>query len=284
MLRHKFRGDSNRLRLRFFPDWFAGRDAVSLFVYPYVAFLALFQAPPTGIPLAEDCSDLAPVVATLSPSAPAEVRSSVAGYAKTCYAVTVVVNGKPVRGYVLGDGLDAVAEFERQRAAVAASIADVAPAPAEAAAVAPVAKAPAVEKPHYPPFRDFSGIDMKGKAVSAHSLKGKVNLVVFWSPTNKASYADILAVVRLYGQFKGQGVDAVSVSLSGNTPALRDTVDDIHPGFRTVPNGLEIAARYNIDYDNLPRTYVLNENSEVIASGLHGKAIEDLVTKLVAAQ
>jgi len=253
-------------------------------VYPYIAFLALFQAPASqaGIPLVEDCSESAPVLATLSRSAPAEVRSSVAGYAKTCYAVTAEVNGKSVRGYVLGDGLDAVVEFERQRAAVAASIVDVAPAPVAAPAVAPVTKAPAVEKPHYPPFRDFSALDMKGKAASAHGLKGKVNLVVFWSPTNKASYVDLLAAVRLYGQFKQQGVDALSVSLSGNNSALRDTVDDIRPGFRTVPNGVEIAARYNIDYDNLPRTYVLNENSEVIASGLHGKALEDLVKKLVA--
>lgn len=255
-------------------------------MYPYIAFLALFlaPAPQAGIPLVEDCSESAPVLATLSRSAPAEVRSSVAGYSKTCYAVTAEVNGKSVKGYVLGDGLDAVADFERQRAAVAASIADVAPAPVAAPSVAPPveAKAPPVEKPHYPPFRDFSALDMKGKAVSAHSLKGKVNLVVFWSPTSKASFIDMLAVVRIYGQFKQQGVDALSVSLSGNNSALRDTVDDIRPGFRTVPNGVEIAARYNVDYDNLPRTYVLNENTEVIASGLHGKALEDLVKKLVA--
>jgi hypothetical protein len=222
------------------------------------------------------------VLATLGSSSPAEVRSSVAGYSKTCYAVTAVVDGKPVKGYVLGDGLAAIGEFERQRAVAAASIVDVAPAPVAAPAVAPAAKAPAVEKPHYPPFRDFSGLDMKGKAVSAHSLKGTVNLICFWSPTNKASFSDLLAVVRLYGQFKGQGVDALSVSLSGNTAALRDTVDDMRPGFRTVPNGLDIAARYNIDYDNLPRIYILNENSEVIASGLHGKAVEDLVKKLIA--
>lgn len=253
-------------------------------MYPYVAFLLLFQAPaqPEGIPLVEDCSESAPVLTTLSKNAPVEVRSSVAGYAKTCYAVTAVVNGKSVKGYVLGDGLSAIAEFERQMAAVAASMEDVAPAPAPAPAVAPAPKAPPVEKPHYPPFRDFTGIDTKGKAVSAHSLKGKVKLVVFWSPTSKASYGDLLAAVRLYGQFKGQGLDALSVSLSGNTSALRDTVEDIHPGFRTIPNGLDIATSYGIDYDNLPRTYILNENTEVIASGLHGKAIEDVVKKLLA--
>jgi hypothetical protein len=243
------------------------------------------QAPaqPAGIPLIDDCSDSATVLGTLAASAPVEVRLAIAGNAKTCYAVTAVVDGKSVKGYVLGNDLSAVVEFERQRAAdVAASLTPHEPAPVAAAPAA--APAVAVEKPHYPPFRDFSAIDMKGKAVSVHGLKGKVNLICFWSPTSKASFPDFLAAVRLYGQFKQQGLDALSVSLSGNTSALRDSVDDMRPGFRTVPNGIDIAARYNIDYNNLPRIYVLNENSEIIASGLHGKALEDLVTKLVAAK
>lgn len=273
--------------LRYFPDWSKGGQTVILSVYPYIAFLALLQAPvqPAGVPLTEDCSEFAPVLATLSASAQVEVRSSVAGFAKTCYAVTATVGGKPVKGYVLGNGLTAVSEYERERAAASAAMIVPPPppeaAPAAAAAPAPVAKAP-VEKPHYPPFANFSALDMTGKAVSVRGLKGKVNLVCFWSPTNKPSFADLLTVVRLHGQFKKQGVDALSVSLSGNDAALRDTVEDMHLGFRTVPNGLDLAARYNIDYSNLPRIYVLNENWEVVTSTLHGRAVEDLVKKLVA--
>ena len=248
---------------------------------PYVLFLAMLQASSqrAAVPLTEDCSESSAVAATISPDARVEVRSSLAGYDKPCYAVTATVGGKPIRGYAHGNQLDAVVEFERQRAAAAAaSMAPVAP---STPATPPAASIP-VEKPHYPPFGDFSALDMKGKGVSVHSLKGKVNLVCFWSPASKASFADLLAAVRLYGQFKQQGVDALSVSLSGNSPALRDTLDDIHPGFRNIPNGSDIAARYNISYDNLPKTYVLNENFEVIASGLHGKAVEDLVKKLLA--
>jgi hypothetical protein len=253
-------------------------------VYPYVALLALFQAPApqAGVPLLDDCSDFAPVLATLSKNSPAEVRSSVAGYAKTCYAVTAEVSGKQVQGYVLGNGLEAVAEFERQRAAVAASIADVAPAPVAAPAVAPEAKAPAVEKPHYPPFRDFSALDMKGRAVSAHSLKGKVNLVVFWSPGKADASRELLLVNRLYAQYRKEGVDALAVNVSGDSPQLRDTLEDYQLGFRSVPSGFDIAARYGIDFQTLPRTFVLNESFEVIASGLHGKALEDLVKSLTA--
>jgi len=220
-------------------------------------------------------------VATISADAKVEVRSSLAGYDKPCYAVTATVGGKAIRAYAHGNQLDAVVEFERQRAAAAAASMAAVALSAPATPSAPAASVP-VEKPHYPPFGDFSGLDMKGKGVSVHGLKGKVNLVCFWSPTSKPSFVDMLAVVRLYSQFKQQGVDALSVSLAGNLPALRDTLDDIHPEFRNIPNGFDIAARLHIDYDNLPKTYVLNDKFEVIASGLHGKAVEDLVKKLLA--
>jgi AhpC/TSA family len=224
------------------------------------------------------------VLATLAAGATVEVRSSIAGNAQACYAVTAVVDGKTIRGYVLGNGLNAVADFERQRAANATATltpaAPVEPVPAAAVAAPPVV----VEKVRYPPFANFSALDMKGRAVSVRGLKGKVNIICFWSPENKPSFPDLLAVVRLYGQFHKQGVDALGVNLSGDSPELRDTVGDIHLPFGNVPNGRDIAARYSVDFSNLPRTYVLNENFEVIASGLHGKGLEDLVKKLVAQQ
>ncbi len=134
-------------------------------MYPYIAFLALLQAPaqPAGVPLTEDCSDSAPVLANLSASAQVEVRSSVAGYAKTCYAVTAVVGGKPVKGYVLGSGLPAIAEFERERAAVtAASI--VPPLPEScAAAIAPVTVEGSGGKTSLSSVREFFGGRFEGK-------------------------------------------------------------------------------------------------------------------------
>lgn len=252
-------------------------------MYPYIAFLTLLQAPtqPGGVPLTEDCSEYAVVIANLAPNAQVEVRSSVAGYTKTCYAVTAMVDGKPVKGYVQGNGLTAVAEYERDRAAVAAAQIDVPPAPDPApTAAAPVAKAP-VEKTHYPPFANFSALDMKGRPVSVHGMKGKVNLVCFWSPTNKPSFVELLAVARLQGQFKQQGVEALFVSLSGDLAVTRDMIDDL-PTIRVVPRGRDIAARYNIDFDGIPRTYVLNDEFGIVASGLHGKNLEDLVKKLTA--
>jgi hypothetical protein len=268
-------------------DWRKGSYTVLLFVYPYIAFFVLLQAPAkqAGIPLTDDCSESASILAYLPAGAPVEVRSAIAGYAAPCYAVTAVVGGQSTRGYVQGKGLDAVREFERQREAAdaAALKAAVAPAP-EAASAAPKAPPAPVAKPHYPPFQDFSATDMKRRPVSVHSLKGKVILVCFWSPNHQNASRELLLVNRLYSQFRKQGLDALAVNASGDSPQLRDTLEDYQLGFRNVPSGFEIASRHNIDYETLPRTYVLNENYEVVASGLHGKALEDLVKKLIAEQ
>lgn len=248
-------------------------------VYPYLLFIAFLPAPTQepGILLREDCSDFATVITTLEHSAPAEVLSSVAGNEKTCYSVRVVTDGKSVKGYVQGNELTAVVEFERQRMVAAAAMVNVAPVAAEATALAVPA-----EKPHYPPFGDFSGLDMKRRPVSVHGLKGKVNLVCFWTLRHSQAARELLTVNSLYGQFAKQGVDALAVSLSGDRALLADAIDEFNLRFPNLPNGSNIAARYNIDWDTLPRTYVLNENFEVVASGLHGKALEDLVKKLIA--
>ncbi len=229
------------------------------------------------MPLRDECSASAKILTQLEVGAPALVRFSMAGDEKTCYSITTIVDGKPVNGYVEGNDLAAVAEFERQRALAVRTNVSPAPPPSE-----PGTLASAEEAPHYPPFKDFSERDMTGNSVNVHSLKGKINLVCFWSPSNSASSRELLVVSRLYGQFKAKGVDVLAISLSGDRTQLKDTLDDFHLGFRNVPNGYDLAPRYNIAYSALPVTYVLNENFEVIASGLHNKALEELVKKLMA--
>lgn len=249
-------------------------------MYPYlVLFLLQVPAPqgvpsPKEVPFLEDCSDSAGVLAKLASNTPVEVRFSMAAGAQTCYAITATVDGKPLRGYVKGNELAAIAEFERQKATFAASVVSAAP--------AVPAAAPPAETPRYPPFPDFLAKDMKGNPVSAHSLKGKVNLVCFWSPDSAVASRELFVVRGLYTQFKGRGLDALAVSLASNRAQLEDTVDDYKLGFRNVPSGHAVAAMYNFGYDALPRTYVLNERFEVIASGLHGAALESLVKKLMA--
>jgi hypothetical protein len=62
-----------------------------------------------------ECGTAAETLSEVPKDAPLKVHFSIAGN-QTCYAVSGEVNGKPVRGYVSGRGLDAVEGFERERA------------------------------------------------------------------------------------------------------------------------------------------------------------------------
>ncbi len=278
-------------------------------MYPYFAYLALLQAisgkavsgdaapQPAGVALLDDCSESASVLAHLPTNAAVDVRSSVIGYAMPCYSLTASVDGKQMKGFVLGSGLDAVAEFEHKKAVYLASIVTVPPPPPQAqapnAAMTPAtppattpgptgaSSTPAPEKTHYPVFPDFSATDMRGRAVSSRSLHGKVNLICFWTPSGSRATQELLAINQLNARYRNQGLEAIALSLTGNQAKLRDAVGDYALGFPNVPNGFPVAQRYNIAYEELPRTYVLNADHEIVSSGLHGKALEALVKKLI---
>jgi hypothetical protein len=248
-------------------------------VYPYIVFLAFFQAPqPPGVPLVESCFDPSRVIATVGTSDPVQVRSSMAGGENTCYHVTAVINGKPVDGYVLGASLKAVAEFEKERARpIAAPPAPATVIPAAAAATTGIPPAVAPQQ-LLPVFGNFSGRSLNGKPVSLSGTTGKLILVCFWSPQNTPSLREAILVTRLVGRFRQQGVNAVTVSLSGNRELMGESLDAVT--VPTVFNGSEIGRSYGVSYDSLPRTYILNDRHEILASGLRGKELENRVRSL----
>jgi peroxiredoxin len=245
-------------------------------VYPYLLFVFL-QAPlPQGVPLIEDCSEPEHVIATLTPDDDVQVRSSLAGGAQTCYAVTAVVGGKSLKGYVLGGALPATATYEQNRRPVLA--------PLEVPEAKTPTPAPQEERPRLPLFPDFSAVDMQGRPVSLQSLAGKVILICFWSPLNDNSQRELIGVNRLYKLYHRQGVDAITISLSSNRIMIRDSLEDFGITLPTISNDFGLGARHNLTRETIPVTYVLNEKHEILATGLHGDALESAVQKLVRGQ
>jgi hypothetical protein len=248
-------------------------------VYPYIAFLAFFQAPqPPGVPLIESCFEPTHVIATVGTGDQVQVRSSMAGEEKTCYSITAVIDGKAVSGYVLGAELKAVAEFEKQRA-VPLEAPRAAASPVVAAKVASASNPLPVEpRPVLPVFGSISGRDLRGRPVSLNGLSGKVILVCFWSPHSAESLREAILVTRLAGQFRQLGVNALAVSLSGDRQLMGEALEAIT--VPTVFNGSDIAAKFGVTFESLPRTYILNERHEILASGLRGKELENRVRVL----
>ncbi len=241
-------------------------------MYPYFLAAAFLQGPsvPSTIPLVEDCSGAGRVVASLRLTDQVQVRSSMAGESQTCYAVTTRVDGRYVAGYVLGAALPAIVAFESKRAEATKPNPEPAPAPVQA--TAPVLRT----------FRNFSGLDVvKNRPFELNSLKGKVILVCFWSPRFPESERELIAISRLVSQFSGQGLQAVGVSLDLQRLELLDSLDDSSAKFPNVPDTTGLADRESVSVEALPYTFILNQQHEIVASGLHGANLETTVRNLL---
>jgi hypothetical protein len=260
-------------------------------VFPYLLFVALFQEPasPARIPLLDDCSGDSRVLATLSLSDVVQVRSSRSGEAQTCYTVSARVGGQDVAGYVLGDALPAVKEFERLRAAVPPPLPPppppVAATPIGAtpvAAAVPILPVKAVQ--HYRKFGNFSATDVRNRSVSLGGLQGKLILVCFWSPNNQESSRELILVSGLYSRLHRQGLDAIGISLDLNRDEILDSISEFSVAFPNIADRYGLAGREGIDSSTLPVTFILNQQHEVVASGLHKSNLQSTVLRLMKEQ
>ncbi len=274
-------------------------------MFPYLLFVALFQEPrtfrrPARILLLDDCSGDSRVLAMLSLSDAVQVRSSRSGEAQTCYTVSARVGGLDVAGYVLGDALPAVKEFERLRTAVppppppvsatsvsatSVSATSVGATPVSATPVAgavPILPVKAVQ--HYRKFGNFSATDVRNRPVSLGGQQGKLILVCFWSPHNQESSRELIVVSKLYGQLHRQGLDAVGISLDLNRAEILDSMSEFGVTFPNIADTYGLAGREGIDASTLPVTFLLNQQHEVVASGLHKSNLESTVLRLMKEQ
>ena len=132
---------------------------------------------------------------TVGPSDQVKVLLSEAGWDSPCYKIIVTRQGQNLAGYVLGNALPAIQEFQRERekASAAASEAQARLAFAQAAAKnsAETGKSKDSSMPKDPlvstQFEDFPGRDSRGKPISLSGLNGRVTVVTFWSPKSVAS-------------------------------------------------------------------------------------------------
>ena len=246
-------------------------------MYPYFLLAAFLQGVSLApqVPLLEDCSVAGRVVASLRPTDNVQVRSSRAGESQTCYAVTARIDGRDTAGYVLGQALPAIVEFESQRKEAAKPD----PPPATAPAPAPAAAS------RLRTFRNFSGLDViKNQPFELSSLDGNIILVCFWSPRFPESERELIAVSRLVSQLGGRGLQAVGVSLDIQRLELLDSLDDSGARFPNVPDTNGLADREGVSVQALPYTFILNRRHEIVASGLHGAALETTVQNLLREQ
>jgi peroxiredoxin len=259
-------------------------------IHVYVLLLlAWFQAPPQGEALRSGCSAYDRQLAVVGAEDQVEVNQALAGYAQTCYQVTVTRIGQSAtqKGYLLGEANPAIAEFVHHRQEIGAASLE-----AEArllAAPPPAPKPAAVDKgqsagpaPEPEVFQAFSGRDMNGKAVSLAGMRGRVTLVTFWSPKSATSQGQQMSLMPLYNKFSRSDLSVVGISTDPNPNHIREALDDVTLGWPQIGDTGGLAKRYNVDA-KAGTTFILDASHRIVAAGLKGPALESKIRELLAA-
>ncbi len=244
--------------------------------FAIVVFLASrgMTAPLGGreVAIRDGCEAADGIVATVPDSTPLRITSAVS-FGATCYAVTVAWDGKNVEGYTTDAQLPAIASFERQRAEAARLAALAPPLPATKPGNKPAAPA------SY--FRDFASKDISGHPVRLSSLGAKVILVTFWSPSSRASRAELSALGNVYGEFHLRGLEAVGVGKTASDLDILRRMDDLGVDWPQIADKQGLAREYNVAPDQT-RTFVLDADRRILASDLHGQDLAVFIQKLFA--
>ena len=122
-----------------------------------------------------------------------------------------------------------------------------------------------------------------GNTFSLHDLPAKLKLVYFWVSTNPLCRQDNTDLVKLYLQYRPQGLEIVSISLDENRGDWRNAVGQ---DGMVWTNGSDlqgfaspIARLYMVH--ELPATFLVDAENRIVAKGLRGDALRDTVAKLL---
>jgi peroxiredoxin len=255
----------------------------------YVAVLLLLAWLPTpqeGEALRSGCSADDRQLAVVGAEDQVEVNQALAGYAQTCYKVTVTRSGQSAtqKGYLLGETHPAIAEFVRHRQEIGAASLE-----AQARLVPPPPPKPAASDkgqsagppPESEVFQAFSGRDINGKAVSLNGMRGRVTLVTFWSPKSATSQGQQMSLMPLYNKFSRSDLSVVGISTDPNPNHIREALDDVTLGWPQIGDTGGLAKRYNVDSNGT--TFILDASHRIVAAGLKGPALASKVRELLAA-
>jgi hypothetical protein len=234
--------------------------------------LAFVSCALASVQVRDACGEDSTIVATIQDTDPIQVNHGVVGESVPCYAVSVKQGSGEVRGYVLGNTLPAIADFERRRAAES-RIAIPAPPPEEAKAK----KAAVVSTG--PPFEPWTGVDIKGKKIHIGDGTDKVYLVTFWSAQSQAGRRTAENVQR----FRLRGVNAFGLVRPTSFAILDSYLDDMGLNYPLAFDRDGLAAKYNAD-PNKGTTLVIDSSNHIVASSSNIEEIRAAVTKLLSSE
>ena len=119
-------------------------------------------------------------------------------------------------------------------------------------------------------------INIAGNRVALSSLKGKYVLLAFWSAQSKDCIAENLQLKEFYKLYNKKGFEIYQINLDANEADWRAAVRfDELPWINTReddPTNPKNALLFNVKA--LPANYLFDKGSTIIASDLHGRALQ----------
>ena len=124
---------------------------------------------------------------------------------------------------------------------------------------------------------------VKGDSLTLESFKGKVILLDFWASWCGPCQLANRELVKLYSKYKAKGFEIFSVSIDENKKAWQKAITRQRITWLQVNDSrgwdAQTAIRWNIY--QLPTTYLINKNGDVVSIDLEGKALDENVKKLL---
>jgi hypothetical protein len=224
----------------------------------------------------DSCSDDASVVANVQESDAIQIRHAVAGESVPCYAVSVMQASGEVRGYIVGNTLPVVQEFERRRALESRipMPAPPEPAPGEKKAVVPM-------MPVGPAFEPWSGADLKGRQVRIDPAGAKVTLVTFWAIESGVARRYVEKLMKIESEFRPRGLKSFGFMQASSRERADYYLEDMSLDFPQAYDRQKLGSKYNVDTSK-GTTLVVDASNHVVAISSNPVEIRAAVARLLS--
>jgi len=135
-------------------------------------------------------------------------------------------------------------------------------------------------------FPDFTEKDVTGQPLSIANYKGKVVLIDFWATWCGPCVGELPNVLKTYEKHHGQGFEIIGISLDQDENKLTSFTKEKNMTWQQFFDGKvwqnKLAVKYGIQA--IPATYLLDGEGKIIGKNLRGEALEEAVSKALAAK